>query len=40
MLVQVFEGPSDNQHPLGGYQLKVFRDGVDVTQNTLIIRRS
>jgi hypothetical protein len=35
MLVQVFEGPSDNQHPLGGYQLKVFRDGVDVTQSAL-----
>jgi hypothetical protein len=33
MLVQVFEGPSDNQHPLGGYQLKVLRDGVDVTQD-------
>ena len=35
LLAQVFEGPSDNQHPLGGYQLKVFRDGVDVTQNML-----
>ena len=33
MLVQVYEGPLDNQHPLGGYQLKVFRDGVDVTQD-------
>ena len=33
LLVQVYEGPLDNQHPLGGYQLKVFRDGVDVTQN-------
>ena len=33
MLVQVYEGPFDNQHPLEGYQLKVFRDGVDVTQN-------
>jgi hypothetical protein len=35
MLVQVFEGPVDNQNPLAGYQLKVFRDGVDVTQNEL-----
>jgi len=35
MLVQVYEGPLDNQHPLAGYQLKVFRDGVDVTQNTV-----
>ena len=33
ILVQVYEGPLDNRHPLGGYQLKVFRDGVDVTQN-------
>ena len=35
MLVQVYEGPLDNQHPLGGYQLKVFRDGVDVTQDAV-----
>jgi hypothetical protein len=35
MLVQVYEGPLDSQHPLGGYQLKVFRDGVDVTQNVV-----
>jgi len=35
MLVQVFEGPVDNQNPLAGYQVKVFRDGVDVTQNEL-----
>jgi hypothetical protein len=35
ILVQVYEGPLDNQHPLGGYQLKVFRDGVDVTQNVV-----
>jgi uncharacterized protein YgiM (DUF1202 family) len=35
MLAQVYEGPFDNQHPLGGYQLKVFRNGVDVTQNEL-----
>jgi len=35
LLVQVYEGPLDNQHPLGGYQLKVFRDGVDVTQNVV-----
>jgi hypothetical protein len=35
ILVQVFEGPVDNQNPLAGYQLKVFRDGVDVTQNEL-----
>lgn len=35
MLVQVYEGPLDNQHPLADYQLKVFRDGVDVTQNSL-----
>jgi hypothetical protein len=35
MWVQVYEGPLDNQHPVGGYQLKVFRDGVDVTQNAV-----
>ena len=35
MLVQVYEGPLDNQHPQGGYQLKVFRDGIDVTQNVV-----
>ena len=35
MLTQVYEGPPDNQHPLAGYQLKVFRDGVDVTQDAL-----
>lgn len=30
---RVYQGPSDNQSPLPGYILKVFRDGVDVTQN-------
>jgi uncharacterized protein YgiM (DUF1202 family) len=30
---KVYEGPSDNQSPLPGYILKVFRDGVDVSQN-------
>lgn len=30
---KVYEGPPDNQTPLAGYILKVFRDGVDVTQN-------
>ena len=40
LLVQVYEGPLDNQHPLGGYQLKVFRDGVDVDPECRVIRRS
>ena len=35
MWVQVYEGPPDNQNPLGGYQLKVFRDGVDVTRDAV-----
>jgi uncharacterized protein YgiM (DUF1202 family) len=35
MLVQVYEGPPDSVHPLGGFQLRVFRDGVDVTQNAV-----
>ncbi len=30
---KVFEGPADNQKPLGDYILKVFRDGVDVSDN-------
>ncbi len=30
--VKVFEGPPDNQKPLAGYLLKVFRDGVDVSK--------
>jgi hypothetical protein len=30
---KVYEGPADNQKPLGGYVLKVFRDGVDVSDN-------
>jgi hypothetical protein len=30
---KVYEGPADNETPLSGYILKVFRDGVDVTQN-------
>jgi hypothetical protein len=30
---KVYEGPSDNEHPLGGYILKVFRNGVDVSDN-------
>lgn len=29
--VKVYEGPSDNQTTLAGYILKVFRDGVDVS---------
>lgn len=31
--VKVYEGPSDNERPLGGYILKVTRDGVDVSDN-------
>jgi uncharacterized protein YgiM (DUF1202 family) len=31
--VKVHEGPADNQSPLGGYILKVTRDGVDVSDN-------
>ena len=31
--VKVYEGPADNQKPLGGYILKVRRDGVDVSNN-------
>lgn len=31
--VKVYAGPLDNQTPLGGYILKVFRDGVDVSDN-------
>lgn len=31
--VKAYAGPLDNQTPLGGYILKVFRDGVDVTDN-------
>ena len=30
--VKVYEGPSDNESPLGGYVLKVARDGADVSQ--------
>jgi len=33
--VKVYEGPADNQRPLGGFTLKVFRDGVDVSDNIL-----
>lgn len=33
--VKVYEGPADNQRPLGGFTLKVFRDGVDVSDNVL-----
>jgi hypothetical protein len=33
--VKVFEGPPDNQKPVPGYILKVFRDGVDVSQPTI-----
>ena len=29
--VKVYEGPPDNQRPLGGYILNVFRDGVDIS---------
>jgi uncharacterized protein YgiM (DUF1202 family) len=31
--VKVHEGPADNERPLGGYILKVFRDGVDISDN-------
>lgn len=31
--VKVYEGPADNQKPLGGYILKVSRDGVDISDN-------
>lgn len=31
--VKAYAGPLDNQTPLGGYILKVFRDGVDVSNN-------
>ncbi len=31
--VKVYEGPADNQSPLGGYILKVSRDGVDISDN-------
>lgn len=30
---KVYEGPADNQKPLGGYILKVMRDGVDVSKD-------
>jgi hypothetical protein len=30
---KVYEGPPDNNQPLGGYILKVFRNGVDVSDN-------
>ncbi len=29
--VKVYQGPPDNESPLGGYILKVFRDGVDIS---------
>jgi hypothetical protein len=31
--VKVYEGPADNERPLGGYILKVFRNGVDISDN-------
>jgi hypothetical protein len=31
--VKIYEGPPDNQAPLGGYVLKVKRDGVDISDN-------
>jgi hypothetical protein len=31
--VKVYEGPPDNKTALGGYMLKVRRDGVDVSDN-------
>lgn len=31
--VKVYEGPTDNQKSLGGYILKIFRDGVDVSSS-------
>ena len=31
--VKVYEGPADNQMPLGGYVLKVFRDSFDVSDD-------
>jgi hypothetical protein len=33
--VKVYEGPLDNQSPLGGYMLHVTRDGVDVSDKLL-----
>ncbi len=33
IFVKVYEGPPDNQKPLGGYILVVKRDGVDVSKN-------
>lgn len=33
--VKVYEGPADNQSPLGGYILKVKRDGADVSDNSV-----
>jgi hypothetical protein len=29
--IKVYEGPSDNERPLGGYELKVLRNGSDVS---------
>jgi hypothetical protein len=33
--VKAYEGPQDNQAPLGGYMLHVTRDGVDVSDKLL-----
>ena len=33
--VKVYQGPLDNQQPLGGYTLHVTRDGVDVSDKLL-----
>ena len=33
--VKVYEGPADNQSPLGGYILKVKRDGVDIDRDNV-----
>jgi hypothetical protein len=38
--VKVFEGPPDNEKPLEGYVLKVFRNDVDVSQPTQSHARS
>ncbi len=32
IFAKVYEGPKDNEKPVGGYMLRVLRDGVDVSQ--------
>jgi hypothetical protein len=40
IFVKVFEGPPDNQRPLGGYALRVLRDGVDLSQRQIVSHAS